>query len=193
MVIRILIAVLIPVSIFAQESGGAYIHKGLFCTRGSIAYGQMTRLNAKNIYLEGDIEYYIDDQVSLRADSYFFMGSFNSDKPFKMNHSIFTGVVYHFKTKSHFDPYIGIEPGINLAQATDICMGQPCLQVLPAKEPEKTASPLVSPIIGFNFFGNNWFHIAISARYVMGNFADNYNHVSLGEFRFSFGLGFNIN
>lgn len=193
MVRKFLILMLFPLQVFSQETMEQYIHKGLFCVRGSISFGKMTGLNANNIFLEGDIEYYVDDNISLRGDAYFFMGSFNSDNPFKIHHSIFTGVLYHFKTKNHFDPYIGIEPGINLAQATDICMGQPCLQVLPAVAPEKAASPLLSPIVGFNFFGNKWFHISASARYVLGTFSDNYNTASLGEFRFSFGLGFNIN
>ena len=193
MVRKLLLLLFIPVSLFAQEESGRYVHRGLFCFRGSIAYGKMLKLDANNSYLEGNTEYFADDNISLRGDVYFFTGHFNSDAPFKMYHSLLTGAMYHFKTNNHFDPYFGLEVGMNLGQASNPTFGQPTPTFAPVTTPEKTFTPLFSPIIGFNFFGNKWFHLALSARYVTGNFADNYNAVSLGEFRFSFGLGFNLN
>lgn len=176
----------------AQE-GKQYIHKGLFCARGALSYGKMFELSANQIYLDGNIEFYLDEKVSLRGSGYWFLSSFNGKTPLKLHHSLFAGPLYHFKTKSHFDPYIGLEPGINLGQAGNPCFGDPCLQTLLPYEMEMVATPLISPSIGFNYYGQKWFHLWLSARYIAGRFMDNYNSASLNEFRISFGLGFNIN
>lgn len=195
MVKKILLFLLFPVTLFAQEneSSGRFVHKGLFCFRGSISYGKLFKLDANNTFLVGNLEYFPDDHISLRSDVYFFTGHFNGNAPFNFDHSLFSGALYHFKTNNHFDPYLGMEVGINYAQATNPAFGQPIPSFAPVTPPSKTFTPLFSPIIGFNYFGNNWFHIAVCARYIGGNFADNYNAVSLSEFRFTFGLGFNFN
>lgn len=184
---------LLPLAVFSQEEKeGTFIHKGLFCARGAISYGKMLDLNANNIYLDGNIEYYLNEKVSLRGDGFWFVNAFNGNKPFELHHSLFAGPVFHFKTQSPFDPYFMLEPGINLARASDPCFGDPCITVAPPEEMELTATPLISPGIGFNYYGSRWFHIWCNVRFVSGKFMDNYNSVALNEFRFSFGLGFNI-
>lgn len=170
-----------------------FTHPGLFLFRGSLAVGGMTKLNAKNVFVEGNVEYFLDRRVSIRGDGYFFANHSGDYKPFKMHHSLFTGAMFHKYTKGDFDPYLGIEVGINYAQATDPYLGGTgSIAVVPVEEASKTFSPLFSPLIGFNYFGGKFFHITMHARYIMGKFMDNYNSVSLGEWRISFGLGFNI-
>ncbi|MBX7095173.1 MAG: hypothetical protein K1X56_10645 [Flavobacteriales bacterium] len=178
------------------QGGSQYIHKGLIAARGALCYGKMFDLKANNIYLDGNVEYYLDNKVSLRGDGYLFMNSFNGNKPLKIHHSLFAGPLYHFKTNISFDPYIGLQPGINLGEAVNATLGTPSyntqILIAPPEEMEMVATPLISPIIGFNFYGTKWFHIWCNLRYIQGRFLDNYNSASLSEFRVSFGLGFNI-
>jgi hypothetical protein len=101
-----------------------FTHPGLFLFRASIAVGGLTKLNAGTVFFEGNTEYFIDRRVSLRGDVYFFGGHTGDYKPFKMHHSILTGAMFHKYTKGDFDPYAGIEVGINYAQATDPYLGR---------------------------------------------------------------------
>lgn len=170
-----------------------FTHPGLFLFRGSIAVGGMTGMKVKNVYFDGNMEYFIDRKVSLRGDGYFFATSYSDLKPFKMHHSLFTGAMFHKVTQGDFDPYLGLEMGINLAQAVDPYLGGTgSIAVTPPEAPSKVFSPTLSPVLGFNYYGGKFFHLSMHARYIIGKFMDNYNAVSLGEWRISFGLGFNI-
>jgi len=166
--------------------------KGLLRAQGTISFGRMFSLAANNIYLHGDLEYFVENRFSVKSDIYYFLNSYGDRNPFKINHSLFSGVMFHSKTSGNFVPYFGIQPGINFAEATDICMGDPCIQVAPVEPVEQTLSPLVSVTAGLNYFSNKFFHLFIQTRYVGGVFADNYNRASLSEFRVSFGLGFHL-
>ncbi|MFZ5552579.1 MAG: hypothetical protein ACOZCO_05655 [Bacteroidota bacterium] len=166
--------------------------KGLLRFQGTIAYGRMFSLAANNIYLHGDMEYFPDNGFSVKSDIYFFLNSFSGDQPFKQHHSLFSGVMFHSKTESKFVPFAGIQAGINVAEASSMCLGQPCIQTTPPEPLEVTLSPLVSATAGLNYFSPRFFHLFMQARYVGGVFADNYNRVKLGEFRLSFGLGFHL-
>lgn len=169
----------------------SYIHEGLIRFMGTLSYGNLFSQKANNIFLHGDIEYYTNNNFSVRSDGYIFLNSFNGPKPFIMHHSIFSGINYHFNTRSHLDPYFGFQPGINLAQQSEPEILQHIvLPVMPEREP--TASPLISGITGINYYGTKFFHFTLNVRYIYGMFTDNYNAFSLSEFRVSFGLGFNF-
>jgi len=56
------------------------------------------------------------------------------------------------------------------------------------------ANPLMSEVIGFNYYGDKYFHLFAELRLVQGNHMSTYSKPqSLNELRFSFGLGFNLN
>lgn len=169
-----------------------FTHPGLFLFRGSIAVGGLTKLNAGTVFFEGNTEFFIDRRVSLRGDVYFFGGHTGDYKPFKMHHSLLTGAMFHKFTKGDFDPYAGIEVGINYAQAVDPYLGGTGSLLVPVETVSKVLSPIFSPVVGFNYYGGKFFHLSIHARYILGKFMDNYNVTSLGEWRISFGLGFNL-
>lgn len=169
-----------------------FTHPGLFLFRASLAVGGLTDLKAGTVFVEGNMEYFIDRKVSLRGDGYFFGGHTGDYKPFKMHHSLFTGAMFHKQTLGDFDPYAGLEVGINYAQAADPYLGGYGSAVMPVEPVSKVFSPTLSPVVGFNYYGGKFFHISLHARYIVGRFMDNYNSVSLGEWRISFGLGFNL-
>ena len=179
---------------FGQETKKQFIHKGLLRAQGTIAPGIMLKENTSTISIHGNLEYYASDDVSVRGDSYYFLN--DDQKKFSANHSILAGASYHLKTKSHFDPYIGFQPGIAIASRSDVThvMSDMPLPDYYAIAPKPQLCPLISPVLGFNFYFQRVFHLFMEARYIAGKYLpdDGDPVYSLSELRFSFGLGFNL-
>ena len=174
----------------AQETKERYIRKGLLRAMGTISPGIMLKENASTISLHGNLEYYVADNISLRGDSYYFLKAKdnNGNNPFDFNHSTFSGASYHFKTKNHFDPYFALEPGIAITKGSPIFLNDVNISGGTA------ANPLMSTVIGFNFYFQKFFHLFMETRYIQGkHLSDATTPLSLCELRFSFGLGLNIN
>ena len=170
---------------FAQGEKKPFIRKGLLRATSTISMGGITKIS-----LHGNLEYYIADNVSIRGDSYYSLKMFKpmwqlDFRPYlASNHQTLAGFSYHFPTKNHFDPYLGFQPGVAISQS--ITEG--------GIYSNQTANPIISPLIGFNFYFENWFHLFAETRYVIGNhLSDLYEPVSLNELKISFGLGFNLN
>ena len=135
-------------------------------------------------YLHGNLEGFLEKNISLAGEAYFSLGNVSSNPSvYDFNHSIFFGSNIHF-TKNNNDIYLGLQPGLAFTR-------------LDAVENSLTSTtigtnPLFSTVAGYNFYLNRLFHFFIQSRLVIGK--HNYDvSKSLSEFRFSGGLGFNIN
>lgn len=190
MVSRILFIILLfPVLLSAQESEQGIVRAGLLRTQGTISFGKLLTSKESTMYLQGNLEYYISEKISARSDIFYYLKS-NELNSLDINHQLFSGTSYHINTNGNFNPYIGFQPGIAITKSS------PPLVAIPEYSAIKTSTsltPLISTVIGFNFFAYKWFHLFMDMRYVYGNHLSNVAPVSLSEFRFSFGLGFNIN
>jgi hypothetical protein len=139
-----------------------------------------------NIYLHGNLEYYPNDKLSVRSDSYVFLNALSSFVELQ-NHSNFTGISYHFTTKKQFDPYITFQPGIAYVKVA------PVVAISLIAFPEISGwVPLYSSAIGFNYYAKKYFHLFMEARYVRGELPAYPVAISLNELKLSFGLGFNL-
>lgn len=185
----------------AQDEKGPYIRKGLIRGQATISPGTMLRKSVSTISIHGCLEYHIANNISVRGDSYYFIQGKDGAgvNPFEFNHSIFSGMSYHFKTKSHFDPYLGFEPGISITKLRSYsalieCFTTPCPGDINFHD-NTAVNPLLSSVLGFNFYFERWFHLFGEARYIGGKHISNsdFYPISLSELRFSFGLGFNLN
>ena len=186
------LAFILPAALFAQEdTKEQFIHRGLFRAMGSFAEGTMFEQGVTNIYLTGNIEYYISDNVSFRGDGNYFISTLGDQAPFNFNHSVFSGADFHFKTKNHFDPYIGIAPGVSIAEVNPY-WNNPLMNVV-ALPTKSYVAPLASMVVGFNLYFQKAFHLFMETRYIYGRHLSNYAPQSLSELRFTFGLGFNLN
>ncbi len=172
----------------AQEESSRFVHQGLIRTQATISLGMM-RDDARNMYLHGDLEYFMHENVTVRSDAYFYLGATSDYEPLKLNHSLFVGAMYHFPTNNRFDPYVGVQPGIAYAQ-----------RILPYTDVQgntlysnTTFNPLISGTVGANYYGSKWFHVFVNARMVRGKLLSDVAPKHLDEFRISFGLGFNFN
>jgi len=187
----IILLILIPVLSLAQEKERV-IRKGLVGGKGTLAMGMPTDYEGTNMYVGGNIQYYIEDNVSYRGEIWFFLASDGERNLFKQNSTLFTNFNYHVKTKNNIDPYIGIGPGFSWTQL---------------KEPENlllvdtehrissynsNVNPVASITAGVNYY-TKWAHLFIEAKYVHGIHLSDISPVSLNELRIAFGFGWNIN
>ena len=181
--IKFLISFIIFFSVaLAQDS--SMIRAGLIRAQATLSPSYMFADRQSYFYLHGNLEVFSESRVSIAGEGYLFLGNISSDKPvFDYNHNLFFGVSYHFVKKTN-DLYIGIQPGLtftrlnrdenNLARTTG------------------GINPVISVVSGYNFYINNFFHYFLQGRMIVGqNYFD--FKKDLTEFRFSAGLGFNIN
>ncbi|MEX0811692.1 MAG: hypothetical protein WD048_05710 [Chitinophagales bacterium] len=168
---------------FAQEP---YAGKGLLRMQGTLAPAYQPGLKVTNFYLHGDLEYYVEDKISIRADSYIFLGSQQKPAIFDQKIMSFFGAMYHFPHK-RIDPFVGIQPGIAISSVN-----------YTSPEGNNTTSdmaisPLISPIAGVNLYVGKVIHFFAVVRYMYGrHMSDAPEAVSMSEINGSFGLGFNF-
>lgn len=175
----------------AQSDTGRYIHRHLVRGVATIAPGFMTDGGNLHIYLHGNLEYYLDERISLRGDGFYFLSAAKGNA-WLQNHSILSGASLHMGNKNRFDPYIGLQPGVAISQLAfgGPCALYPCLVASPGYT---KANPIISPVIGFNYYFEKLFHLFGEARYVAGKHLADAPTYSLSELKFSFGLGWNVN
>lgn len=174
----------------AQEEFQGY--KSILRAQATLSAGYNIPFGSINYFLHGDLEYYMDDRISVRSDVFYFLNSRTSQdvvEPFAFQHSLVTGFQYHF-SKSKLDVFMGLQPGLVLGQRQyaqiENLNGSPS----PLAEPQKSVAPIVSINTGLNYYAGKFFHLFTHLRYNYGWFSDNYSVCSLSEFRISFGLGF---
>src|SRR5579872_2057794 len=114
---------ILPFLMHAQKDSGRYVHKSMFRAQLTISPGYMLKEKIATIYLHGNFEYYLDKNISLRGDGFYFINSNYKSPGFPdftyhliYNHSVFAGADFHFNTSNHFDPYLGIGQGVSISQ-----------------------------------------------------------------------------
>ncbi len=182
---------LLPFFVIAQDTG-RFVAKGLFVGKGTLAIGYPTANNGTNTYISGNLQYYLEDNISFRGGLWIFLGTSGAEDVFAKNSTLFTGFYYHFKTKNNLDPYLGIEPGISWTQLKkpDDLSNKPYAYHISTYP--QSASPVASVAVGMNYYAANWAHLFIEARYVHGVHVSDLPAVSLNEVKIAFGFGFNI-
>ena len=189
----IIIILFLPMISSAQDSA-RFIRKGLFIGKGTLAIGKPTSFSGTNMYVSGNLEYYSEDNVSFRGGLYVFLGASRPNSPtvLAQNSTVFFGYNYHFKTKNHFDPYLGFEPGLSLTQLKE--PDSPANATYPYNVSKylMSLSPVASATLGINYFASKYTHLFIEATYVNGVHVSDIPAVSLSELRIAFGFGFNI-
>ncbi len=179
----------------SQSDTGAFVHKGLFRTEATFTPGIFLKGGLTATYLSGNLEYYFHRNVSFRGDGYYFLGYLDKEKPFVFNHSVLAGASYHFATKNHWDPYLGFQPGIALSQSNELVTMMDTSHAWVVVERKSYASfqPLVSTILGANYYFQKVFHIFGEIRFTNGKHISGFPARSLSDIKLSFGLGFNFN
>ncbi|HLP13081.1 MAG TPA: hypothetical protein VK177_14185 [Flavobacteriales bacterium] len=176
----------------AYETGNAFNYKGILSAQATLATGYNTAFRSINYFLHGNLEYQLDQRISVRSDIYYFLNSktpSDNVEPFAYQHGLFTGAQYHF-LKGKLDWYAGIQPGLifGLRQYDQLMMVDGSAN--PLESPKKNVAACFSFNTGINYYASKFFYLFLHARHNTGWFSDNYSVASLNEFRGSFGLGF---
>ena len=179
-------ACLLGVHLTAQNNDNPFeLRKGALRSSGAISPGLMKDGDGANIYLHGNFDFFLSDHFSLRGDGFYYITTTGGFNTFKKNHQLFSGFSFHAKPQG-FSPYAGMLMGRSFTE-----LNTPGIVFDPDV---MGVCPVVSPHVGFNFYGEKYFHIFAEARYVTGrHFPEHLPPFSLNELRFSFGLGWNIN
>jgi hypothetical protein len=173
------------------QGSGRYVDHGLIRVQGNLALGQPLKTTGTNMYWTGDLDYYCRDNISISSGLFYFFGSFGGTKLFKENHCGYLGASYHFKTKGHFDPFIGILPGYSIAQmnANSVVFND---STKPRSSFPLSFNPLILFNAGFTYYANRFFNVFIHVKYQVGKHFSDISPVSLDELKVSFGLGYMI-
>lgn len=170
----------------AQKNDNPFeLRKGALRSSGAISPGLMKNGDGVNIYLHGNFDFFLSEHFSLRGDGFYYLTTTGGFNTFKHHHQVFSGFSFHGKPTG-FSPYAGMLMGVSLTE-----LNNPGYVYNPDV---LGVCPVVSPHVGFNFYGEKYFHIFGEARYLIGqHFPEHQSPFSLNELRFSFGLGWNIN
>lgn len=159
------------------------IRKGLLRTQLTFSPTYLFAQNQTDFYLYGNLEFYIEDKVSLSGDAYYsFFETINNTLDF--NHNLFFGVNTHIINKNNHNFYVGFQPGIAITR-------------LNAEEnnlsTSKTgANPVFSAVVGYNYYIHKFFHFFVHSRIVYGEHGYDIQK-NISDFRMAAGLGLNIN
>jgi len=183
----ILLALIIaPVLGFSQDDE-TYGGKGTVRALGTIAPGKLFSQDLNTIYIHGNLEYYLEDEIGVKGDGYWFKGTNPADSTLLSNHSLFFGPTYHFG-KGNLDPFVSFQPGMNFTKMT---LEEPSDSSYYQTTTE--AVPILSLEAGLNYYISPLFNFSFSMRYLIGTFFSTAPlPIKMNELRFSFGLGFNF-
>lgn len=164
------------------------VRKGSFRAQGNLAPGYLFSQKFFAAYVTGDMDLFIDDRFAVSGSCWIsFAAAPKNTEGLLANHSIFGGVNYHFLKPKHFDPFIGITPGMALVK-TAYKDNEGVL-----KKSKFSAAPLVSFDAGFNYYVGSIFHFFLKAQTVVGQtFGDAPSPNRLDELKLTAGLGFNF-
>lgn len=167
----------------AQENN-AFVDKGLLKATATISPGFMLNHNYTNIYLSGELEYFLEKNISIRGDGLWYLDSQNDIPLLKQNSLVYFGALYHFSKKKH-DLFIGLQPGFSITQPNNFDSL--------AKSYPIQINPSISLIAGYTFYVWDYCNFFINARYHNTKHINIVNSpLKLDEIIISAGLGFQI-
>ena len=172
----------VPLVFQAQDESSSFYRTGLISAQLTLSPSFMLQEKAGYFYLHGNLEGFVSDNISISGDGFLSMGSLTSDEQkLDYNHNLLFGGYYHF-TNGRNDLYAGFQPGLAFSQIRTN-------ELMLVSKPSVT--PIISPVIGYNYFINDYFHFFAQARYIYGtHYYD--EKINLAEIRLSAGLGFNL-
>lgn len=100
---------------FGQEQ---YIRQGTLKASATIAPSKMLNRDVQNIYLNGFVAYQLDEHLSLRGETFFYIkGAANAPTDMVYNGAMNTyfGAFYH-RGVNNWDNYVGFQPGVSVVQ-----------------------------------------------------------------------------
>ncbi|HWY37629.1 MAG TPA: hypothetical protein VNY73_03655 [Bacteroidia bacterium] len=200
----IVLLVLFSMSLHAQDSTRFRYHS-LLKASATITPGYLLNRQQTNIYINGFLEYFPENKVSLRGESFVMVGAQQAPALLNQNSCLLFGAAYHFH-KNRFDYFIGLETGAALTKPNDTEQTVPSSLTDPAMPLGTNITvtyttsyaykilPVIAPVTGITFHASNYFNFFLNVHYIKARyFGYQYGKtLLLDELRISAGLGFSI-
>jgi hypothetical protein len=152
--------------------------KGNIRAQGNLAVGYLFAKKQPSAYLTGDVDIFIHNNISVTGETWYNFKLKENLTGLQKNHSTFWGFNYHFLSKGRFDPYIKTGYINNEGIISQSAYG---------------AAPLISGVVGCNYYVGSVFHFFVKARLLTGIYHSNIIAPQrLDEMKFSAGLGWNF-
>lgn len=186
--VRAILLILSLISILnirlSAQDNAPFVRKGLLKATATISPSFMLNHNINNIYVSGELEYFLENKISVRGDCFWYRDS-QQDIPFlKQNSMILFGALYHFSKRKH-DLFIGIQPAVVLSQPN---MLDTALTNYPVQ-----INPGISVVAGYTFYVWDYCNFFLNARYLNTKYVGTLKGaISLDEIIISAGLGFQL-
>ncbi|MGZ3861789.1 MAG: hypothetical protein ACXVPN_00105 [Bacteroidia bacterium] len=198
--IVILLLVFIELNSFAQDStSNKFRYQSILKGDATISPGYLLNSPQANIYIDGTLEYFTQDKVSLRGEGFLFVGAQNKSALLKENSSLLYGAAYHFH-KNRLDFFIGMEVGASITKPTDVLVdtagksGYVTITKSYTQTFDYKILPVITPVAGITFYPSNYFNFFLNVHYIHATYYGYAmgKNLSLDELRISAGLGFLI-
>lgn len=159
---------------------------GSLRAQGNLAGGYLFSQKTFSASAAGDFDLFADDNVSVTGEVWYGFKTHNKPIGLLHNHALFWGFNYHPLKKGRWDPYIGLSPGMAWVQAGYYDGEGVAIKTF-------GVAPLVSGVIGCNYYAGSLFHFFVKARPVAGRFRGaSAEFTSLSEMKIYAGLGWNV-
>lgn len=152
--------------------------------QGVFAWGDMTAAKYDNLYLAGALSYFIDSNICIKGEGFYFLSSTIENTDLQFSHNLFAGVDYYFPTGKAYLPYLGIQPGAAFTKRRQLKSNTDYSNY------KMTANPLISADIGIKYYAPAAFYMFGEMKYVYGKALSDIKPVDISEIRLMFGLGF---
>jgi hypothetical protein len=193
-IFALLFSLLLVNELCAQDST-KFRYRGVLKGDATISPGYLLNTAQTNIYINGALEFFPEEHVSLRGESFVMVGAQQKPALLNQNSSMMFGACYHFH-KDRLDFFVGVETGASLTKPNDsfeASYHNPVSVIYPVSFNYKVL-PLISPVTGITFYPSNYFNFFLNVRYVKSRYYG-YTYgttLLLDELRISAGLGFQI-
>lgn len=182
-IIRIILIIIYIIGAWAslRAQTNEQIRAGLLRVQGTISPSYMLATRENYFYLHGSLEGYLSKRLSCVGDVFVSMGALTDSVTFRFNHNIFFGAAWHWAHRQH-DLYAGLQAGAAYSR----------LNPTDSLPTHAGINPVLSPVLGYQFYAHRFFHFFVQTRFVIGSHL--YDAARpLQELRLSAGLGFNLN
>ncbi|HMN05216.1 MAG TPA: hypothetical protein PKD45_05775 [Flavobacteriales bacterium] len=177
-------AAMIAASAGAAQDTAYYRGAGLLRASGAISPGFMLDAPVTNIYVNGKLEYFVEDRISFRGEAFWYIDSQQATPLMEQNSQLAFGPFLHFGN-GRADLATGFEAGLSLAKPAHP-EGQPVTDPL-------RAIPSISLCAGLTYTIWDYFHFFVDARYVHARYTGAYTGtIRLDEVILGGGLGWQL-
>ena len=153
---------------FAQEDTTKFRYQSMLKGTATISPGfLLNTVSQTNIYINGDLEYFPEDKISLRGEVFWMVGAQQKPALLTQNSSLMFGALYHFH-KNRFDFFAGLETGVSLTKPCDSIEYNTKIPVtvVAARNYDYKILPLISPVAGVTFYVSDYFNFFLKVSYV---------------------------